>query len=61
MWEQLRKLAEELQLSQGQLLQIAREITGSDMRPIDLMTWQERCALIAELERLVEYEAAVLV
>jgi hypothetical protein len=61
MWEQLRKLAEDLQLSQGQLLQIAREITGSDMRTIDLMTWQERCALIAELERLVEYEAAVLV
>jgi len=61
MWEQLRKLADELQLSQGQLLQIAAEITGNRaMRTTDLLTRDERRVLIAELERLRD-EAAVLV
>lgn len=59
MWKRLRELADELELSTGQVLAIARELTGTDMRTIDLLTWQERCALVAELERLVEYEAAI--
>lgn len=53
MFRELEILAEKLGLSQGQLLAIAQEIIGENIRTIDLLTYEERCVLIAELESIL--------
>lgn len=60
MLQRILELQDELGLSQGQLLAIAREIVGEDVRTIDRLLQDERRVLIAELERLRD-EAAVSV
>lgn len=53
MLQRIIELADQLHLSQGQLLAIAREIAdGDSLRTIDRLTQDERRALISELERL---------
>lgn len=60
MLQRILELQDALGLSQGQLLAIAREIVGEDVRTIDRLARDERRVLIAELERLRD-EAAVSV
>lgn len=54
MFRELEILATSLGLSQGQILAVAREIVGNDLRTIDLLTKDERAVLLVELKRMFE-------
>lgn len=51
MFKELEILAQSLGLSQGQILAVAREIVGANIRTIDLLTKEERAILLVELQR----------
>lgn len=53
--QELEDLANELGMSDGELLKLAREVTGhGTLRPIDRLSNQERKLLLAELQSLAE-------
>lgn len=54
MFKELEDLAVLLGLSQGQILAIAREIAGTELRTTDLLSREERAVLIAELESMLQ-------
>lgn len=53
MFRELQELVTDMGLSPGQLLIIAREVSGNgNLRTTDLLTVEQRKALIAELQQL---------
>lgn len=62
MLEEILELQRSLNLSQGELLDLARRITECDtLRTIDRLTASERARLIGELRIMKEYEFADLI